>query len=67
METYLGLDLGGTKLLIGEVDRYGNILRYKHYDSGFFNQRAAFTIIQNSLDDYIASVGWVMDKILGKQ
>lgn len=64
METYLGLDLGGTKLLIGEVDRYGNILRYKHYDSGFFNQRAAFTIIQNSLDDYIASVGWVGEKPL---
>lgn len=64
METYLGLDLGGTKLLIGEVDRYGNILRYKHYDSDFFNQRAAFTIIQNSLDDYIASVGWVGEKPL---
>ena len=26
METYLGLDLGGTKLLIGEVDSHGNIL-----------------------------------------
>ena len=59
METYLGLDLGGTKLLIGEVDRYGNILRYKRYESGFFNQQAAFTIIRNSLDDYIATVGWV--------
>lgn len=29
METYLGLDLGGTKLLIGEVDSHGNIL-YGH-------------------------------------
>ena len=27
METYLGLDLGGTKLLIGEMDSRGNILR----------------------------------------
>ena len=25
METYLGLDLGGTKLLIGEVDSHGSI------------------------------------------
>ena len=25
METYLGLDLGGTKLLIGEVDSHGTI------------------------------------------
>ena len=24
METYLGLDLGGTKLLIGEVDSHGD-------------------------------------------
>ena len=29
METYLGLDLGGTKLLIGEIDNRGNILKYK--------------------------------------
>ena len=62
METYLGLDLGGTKLLIGEVDRYGNILRYKRYESGFFNQQAAFNIIRNSLDDYIATVGWVGER-----
>ena len=62
METYLGLDLGGTKLLIGEVDKYGNILRYKRYNSGFFNQKAAFDIIKQSLDDYIESVGWVADK-----
>lgn len=62
METYLGLDLGGTKLLIGEVDSYGNILRYKRYDSGFFNQQAAFQIICSSLDDYIATVGWVGEK-----
>ena len=25
METYLGLDLGGTKLLIGEMDSRGNL------------------------------------------
>lgn len=46
METYLGLDLGGTKLLIGEVDSHGNILRYKKYDSGYFNQQAASEIIK---------------------
>ena len=58
MQTYLGLDLGGTKLLIGEVDSHGNILKYKRYDSGYFNQQAAFDIIRTSLDDYIATVGW---------
>ena len=57
METYLGLDLGGTKLLIGEIDSRGNILRYKKYDSGYFNQQAALDIIKLSLDDYIKTVG----------
>ena len=30
MESFLGIDLGGTKLLIGEVDREGNILNFKN-------------------------------------
>lgn len=59
METYLGLDLGGTKLLIGQVDKHGNVLKYKRYDSGFFSQQAASGIIRSSLDDYIANVGFV--------
>ena len=32
MQTYLGLDLGGTKLLIGEVTRTGAVLRSKRYN-----------------------------------
>lgn len=64
METYLGLDLGGTKLLIGELDRSGNILRYKRYDSGYFNQQSASGIIRQSLDDYIGTVGWTDRKPL---
>lgn len=62
MQTYLGLDLSGTSLLIGEIDRYGNILKYKRYDTGFFNQQAACDIIRESLDDYIANVGWAGEK-----
>jgi len=62
METFLGLDLGGTKLLIGELDNNGNILRYKKYDSGFFNQQIALEIIKESLDNYIKTVGWVENK-----
>lgn len=62
METYLGLDLGGTKLLIGEVDKHGNILRFKKYDSGYFSQQTASEIIKSSLDDYIRTVGWVGEK-----
>ncbi len=62
METYLGMDVGGTKLLIGEIDSCGNILKYKKYNSAFFNQQAALGIIRESLDDYIQTVGWVGEK-----
>ena len=57
MQTYLGLDLGGTKLLIGEVDEQGNILAYKQYPSGYLDQQAACEILFRSLDDYLATVG----------
>lgn len=62
METYVGVDLGGTKILVGELDNCGNILKYKKYDSGFFNQQSALNIIKESLDDYIETVGWVDKK-----
>lgn len=58
MKTYLGVDLGGTKILIGETDSHGNILKYKNYKSAFFNQQSALEIIKTSLDDYISTVGW---------
>lgn len=62
METYLGIDLGGTKLLIGEVDKSGKILRSKRYESGHLNQDEAMAVIIASLDDYIENVGWVGEK-----
>ena len=62
MVTYLGLDLGGAKLLIGEMDCCGNILRYKNYDLGYFSQESALEIIKDSLDDYIKTIGWVTGK-----
>jgi predicted NBD/HSP70 family sugar kinase len=62
METYLALDLGGTKLLIGEIDSRGNILKYKKYDMGYFSQQAALDVIKESMDDYIKTVGWTNAK-----
>lgn len=56
MNTYLGIDLGGTKLLIGEVDEAGHILRSKCYASGFLGQQEACDLIFRSVDDYMASV-----------
>jgi predicted NBD/HSP70 family sugar kinase len=57
METCLALDLGGTKLLIGEVDGAGNVLRHKRYPSGRLDQKAATELIVRSLDDYLATAG----------
>lgn len=62
MDTFLGLDFGGTKLLIGEVDIHGNILRYRRYEICFFNQIDAVEVIKSSFDDYVANVGWVGEK-----
>ncbi|MDU1890518.1 MAG: ROK family protein [Dysgonomonas sp.] len=60
--TYLALDLGATKLLIGEVDSKGKILRHKRYETGYINQITASAIIKRSLEDYMTTVGWATDK-----
>ncbi|MDR1499727.1 MAG: ROK family protein [Tannerellaceae bacterium] len=65
METYIGVDLGGTKILIGELDNCGNILKYKKYESAFFNQQSALDIVKESLDDYAGTIGWVNAKPAG--
>lgn len=57
METYIGLDFGGTKLLIGEVDCDGHILGQKIYTTGYVNQNSAVGLIKDSLSDYLETVG----------
>lgn len=57
--TVLGVDLGGTKLLIGQVNESGEILRSKQYPSGFLNQEQALRLILLSIEDYISTVGFV--------
>lgn len=57
METYIGMDFGGTKLLVGEVDRYGHVLGQKSYSTGYVNQQAAVELIKTSLADYLRTVG----------
>lgn len=56
-DTVLALDLGGTKLLIGQVDAQGRILRSRSYPSGNLTQREAVELICSSLDDYLAAIG----------
>jgi predicted NBD/HSP70 family sugar kinase len=53
-QTYLGVDLGGTKLLVGEANAQGEILAYRKYPSGYLNQREALECIQQGVDDYLA-------------
>ncbi len=59
METYLGIDFGGTKLLIGEVNKEGEILNKKQYNTGVLDQKEAAKLITDSLMDYVKSVGFI--------
>jgi predicted NBD/HSP70 family sugar kinase len=51
--SYLGIDLGGTKLLIGEMDAAGTVVSHKKYRSGFLDQTGALRVIEESLEDYL--------------
>jgi predicted NBD/HSP70 family sugar kinase len=57
IQTFIGIDIGGTKMLIGELDAKGEILQYKRYKTGFTDQQQAVRIILEALDDYISEVG----------
>ena len=50
---YLGVDLGGTKLMVGEMDAGGTLLRFQKYPSGLLTQRAALELIERALDDFL--------------
>lgn len=41
MASYIGMDFGGTKLLVGEVNADGQLLGKKKYTTGYVNQEAA--------------------------
>lgn len=58
MKTYLGMDFGGTKLLIGEHDHTGKLLCSKRYSTGAKSQEQAVNILFESLDDYQRTVGF---------
>ncbi len=52
-KTYLGVDLGGTKLLVGEMTEKGEILSSRQYPSGPLPQKEALDLICQSLEDYL--------------
>lgn len=57
MNTYIGIDLGGTKLLIGEVIEDGEVLRSRSYPTGALTQRQALALICRALDAFLPECG----------
>ncbi len=58
MKTYLGINLSGYQLMIGEITDEGTILRKKDYRLDFFNQESAFEIIKSTLEDFRGGPEW---------
>ena len=54
--TYLGVDLGGTKLLVGEMTSDGRLLYTKKYPSGPLSQSEALEVICRSVEDFLENV-----------
>jgi len=60
MKTYLAIDVGYPNLLIGEMDIWGNILKYKSYSTGYLDQKQIVSAIKNAVDDYFKTQHWFM-------
>lgn len=58
MDTFIGVVLEGTRIVIAEVTPEGNILQAKTYKSAFFNQESALNMIVDSLHDFELNQGW---------
>ncbi len=52
------MDFGGTKLLIGEVDEDGTVLRSKRYATGFMRQADAVRALMEAVRDYRDNIGF---------
>lgn len=64
--TCLALDLGGTKLLIGEIDDRGQVCRSKRYSSMIArnaDQKSVIDSVILSIEDYMQTVGFGSEKI----
>lgn len=53
-KTYIGVDLGGTGLKLGEMDGAGTILRQASVPSGYLTQRDALGLIERELERFLA-------------
>ena len=56
-KTYIGIDLGGTSLKLGEADGAGKILRQTSVPSGYLTQREALDLTDRALGAFLARFG----------
>jgi len=56
MEYHIGVDIGGTKILIGLVDDNGNVTAAKRFEMNRTSQEAAVKTILESIDDFMSSI-----------
>lgn len=61
--TALSIDLGGTKILIGEIDATGEVLASKSYPSDVSTQKIAVLKIKEALHDYKETIGFIQQPI----
>ena len=54
MKTVIGMDLGGTKLLLGELDGNGSIRRERSVPSGPLDQQGALSLMKKALTEFLA-------------
>lgn len=53
MKTVLGIDLGGTKILIGELSLSSEVLQSERYDSDVTSQRIAIDKVKTAMRDFL--------------
>lgn len=52
--SYIGLDFGGTKLLLGEMDAQGKLLRTQRQPTGPMDQESACRLMEAALEDFLS-------------
>ena len=57
-QTVLAIDIGGTKMLIAEVDEKGRILGIKRYPTGRLSQRVLTERMLENVKDFEDTVGY---------
>ncbi|EUJ25659.1 hypothetical protein LMUR_14846 [Listeria grayi FSL F6-1183] len=63
-QSILGIDIGGTKILIGEVDLAGNVLQSKSYPSDTTSQQTVVKTLLVALQDYRDTIGFQSNNLL---